>query len=233
MTLIVGSYSNENFSVTPKGKNYVGSSGTLQVKLIPKKHLVIAKAKGIDPVGGGNSPTVTLAMVDSGPIYDEDRKALLGSGKYKENKNLAVPLFFVDKLGVKDSSKTGKDKAKLKGTLNGTAPGGSSGFSIMIEGPNGTVLNQAIPSGDMETKPFGFLYKRPKGGSGAVAKCKINTARKTVIVKADSFDMSADALGTDPEPVLSVKVSLDMPTSVGGGNVQIRASQKKPGRVKF
>ena len=88
MTLIVGTYSNENFSVTPKGKNYVGSSGKLQVKLIPKKHLLIAKAKGIDPVGGGNSPTVTLAMVDSGPIYDEDRKAPLSSGKYKENKNL-------------------------------------------------------------------------------------------------------------------------------------------------
>jgi len=234
VSVVLGDYTNKNIAVTAKGKGFVSPKDpNLKLKVIPKKHTVIIKVKKVNPISLGAPPAVTLGLEGTGDPFDESRDVILSKGKYKENKNLAVPLFYVDKAKIKDSGKTGKDKLKLNATLKGDPAGAGAGLTVKIEGESGTVLQQTIPAAGFASKKGGLKYKRAKGAGTPVKSIKISAKKKTIKISADSFDIPPGAIGAAVDPLITVTVTADLTTLKGGGSLLIRFNQKKPGRLKF
>jgi len=232
LTVIIGGYTN-TFSLLQKGKKFAYKDGNYTVTVLPKKHLAVVKGKKINSLNAGTTPTVVLGLKNTGTEFAEDRPLTLTKGKYGENKNLAVPLFYVDKASIKDTSKTGKDKIKCMATLNGTSPGTGTGVKIVIGGEGGEVVNTTVAASLFAGKGGNFTYKRPKGTVSPVKQIKISGKKKTVKILLDSFDIPGASISTATDPLVSVKVIVDLPTLSGGGTVLVRCGQKKPGRVKY
>ena len=221
------------FPVTAKGKNYAFKDSNHSVKVLPAKHRVIVKAKKINPVTAGNNETLTLDLVNSGTEFEESRDVTLVKGKYGENKNLAVPLFYLDKAKIKDTGKDLKDKVILMATLNGTAPGAGAGVEITLSGEGGPVLDTVVPAASFSAKGTSFMYKRSKGDPSPVKLIKITGKKKTVKVLLDSFNIPPASITTAADPLVGVNVNVDLPQLTGGGSVQVRFIQKKAGSMKF
>jgi hypothetical protein len=230
--VIIGSYTN-TFALTQKGKKFTYKDSNYTVTLLPKKHLVMVKAKKINPLNAGTNPEVALGLMNTGTIFEENRVLTLTKGKYGENKNLAVPLFYLDKGQIKDTGKTDKDKIKLTATLNGTTVGTGTGVKIAVSGEGGTVAEEVIPAGSFSGKGGSFTYKRAKGATTPVKLIKISSKKKTMKIMLDNFNIPGAAITIAHDPLVSVKVSVDLPNLVGGGTVLVRFNQKKAGKMSF
>lgn len=232
VTVVIGSYTN-TFTLTQKGKKFVYKDSNYTVTLLPKKHLVMVKAKKINPLNAGNNPEVTLGLVNTGTVFDEDRQVTLVKGKYGENKNLAVPLFYLDKAQIKDTGKTNKDKIKLMATLNGTSPGTGTGVKVTISGEGGTVAEEVVPAASFSGKGGSFTYKRSKGAATPVKLIKISSKKKTAKIMLDNFNIPGSAITIANDPLVNVKVAVDLQNLTGGGAVLVRFNQKKVGKMSF
>lgn len=236
VSIVFGDYTNKNIEVTEKGKGYVSlKNPNLKLKIIPKKHLVIVKLKKSDPISLGPIPSIKLGLDGGGSPFAESRDVILIiiNGKYVENKFLIVPLLYVDKAKIKDSVKTGKDKLKLKATLNGNAAGTGGGLTVKIEGESGSVFEQTIPEDEFSGKNGNFKYKRDKGAVTPIKSIKISAWKKTIIISADNFDIPDGAISTLVDPLITINITADFTTLSGGGSLLLRFNQKKPGKLKF
>ncbi len=236
VSVVLGDYTNENIAVTAKGKGFVSAKNpNLKLKVIPKKHTVIVKLKKVNPISLGLIPSIQLGLDGTGDPFVESRDVILilFKGKYVENKFLFVPLLYVDKAKIKDSGKAGKDKLKLKATLNGDAVGAGTGLTVKIEGESGPIFEQTIPSADFTGKNGAFKYKRAKGAGTPIKSVKISAWKKNITILADNFDIPAGAIGTATDPLITIGITADFTTLSGGGSLLIRFNQKKPGNLKF
>ena len=228
----LGTYSAKNIPVMHKGSKFQFSTPEVKGLIDPTHHRVLFSARKIDPVGSA-TPDLKITLRGFPIIYGQHRNVVLENSTYSEPADISTPLFYVDNASIADSSSTGKDKCILSATLNGTTTGADTVFSITITGENGVILSQVIPASEFTNKKDVLSYKRPKGAVTPIKKATVSLKDKTVSVMAANYDMTANALGTTMDPLVTINVSADFAAWKGSGEVRVRFNQKTAGKATF